>query len=98
VRTGKTIILAIAGVVGFTGASWGFGLTLGQNPYTEGPYYSNNSPTSTRTASGSGSGSTTKAAAAPCGECVSAVERKFRGTDGQQIKISCSDVPDRVVT
>ena len=43
-RTGKTIILAVAGVVAFTGASWGFGLTLGQNPYTEGPYYSNNPP------------------------------------------------------
>ena len=42
--TGKTIILAAAIVVAFTGAGRAFGFTFGNNPYTEGPYYSNNPP------------------------------------------------------
>lgn len=44
VLTGKTIVLAAAALLAFAGASWGFGLTFGQNPYTEGPYYSYNPP------------------------------------------------------
>ena len=42
--TGKTIVLAAAIVLAVTGASWGFGFTFGQNPYTEGPIYSYNPP------------------------------------------------------
>jgi hypothetical protein len=44
VRTGKTIVLAAAIVVAFTGAGRAFGFTFGNNPYTEGPYYSYNPP------------------------------------------------------
>jgi len=44
VLTGKIIVLAAAIVLAVTGASWGFGFTFGQNPYTEGPFYSYNPP------------------------------------------------------
>jgi hypothetical protein len=44
VPTCKAIMLAAAIFAACAGDSWGFGFTFGNNPYTEGPYYSYNPP------------------------------------------------------